>query len=375
MSEGRSLTPPAFNLTAGSCEPPEEHDTSDNPIQAYSDPDADGMACDPDEAYTEPIEGTTGDGSTSYSTEAYTEPTEQADSAPEMATYPTETHSKKASAPKEKEMDPAAKLLKFLDHIDVILDIKESLTPSFTTIYFKIKKIRNFINSISDIRKGSVLSPGDNYRSIGKRTLKAFGKGIGFSLKAIDLTYWASVKGAKLVARGIWATQELTGHMTEEQYENSVNNMNDNVPESLIGLALLPTETFQNLSKIMRLGGDILEEFTALKVLKRSLQNGDASMSDVVSTITDLKAYLKNFLELCQQVEEAIGDLGFDVDLKPIEKAINKFSYPLRRMKDLLGDDKPKPKSGNDDAPVGGMPALKKSLEPGYKPLLDSLPW
>lgn len=310
MALGRSLSPPAFNLTTSNNDQPPGGEMASGPIQAKSE------------------EGQT----------------EEAD-----------------------PMFEATQLLKILDHVDVILDLKDAITPSLTSIVKRVMKIKSFVNSLSEVRKGASLTPQSSLSN-----LKVAGKSLGFAVSAIEMTYWATVKGAKLLARGVYAGQELSGQISSDQYENAVDNLEDSVPDSMWALLMMPSETYQSFIKIKRLSKDILEDFSTLSNLKKSLQKGDASMLDVVKTVSNLKDSLEDFVELCREVQELLEDLGFEVELKPLEKAINKFSYPLKSMKGLINEDKPEAKKGNNDTSDGGWSSLKKSVEPGYKPILDA---
>lgn len=317
MAAGRSFSPPAFNLTSGPGDPAEGQELSNNPIQAKSE------------------ENQTGDGDSMFD---------------------------------------ATQLLKFLDHLDVVLDLKDALSPSLFGIVMKVKKIKSFFDAISDAKKGSSLTPGMGVKVLWQNSMPTLGS-LAFAYKAIDTTYRVSVSGAKLLGRGVYAAQEFSGQISVEKYETLVDEMDDNVPDSLLGLLLSPIELFRDLRRIKRLSIDIFDHFKALKNIKKSLQNGNISILDVFKTVSDLKDLLTELVDLCKTVQKVVDELGFEFDLEPVEKAIKKFGYPLRSMKDVIGDGVPKAKSRESDGPQGGLEGLHKSLEPGYKPLLDSLPF
>lgn len=304
MNAGRSLSPPAFNLTSSS--------------------PSSGMGGQPLQAKMEAGDTDTGE-----------------------------------------SMFQATQLLKFLNHLDVLIDLKESVTPSLLGIIMKAKKLKGFLSKLSDAKKGA--------SGITRKGVASTGGGFGFAFAAIDLTYWASVLGAKTLARGVYATQELWGSISPEQYENAVENLDDSVPDSLIGFLLSPSKTYQSITKIKRLGKDVIDGFSGLANLKKSLQNGDVSMLDVFKTVSNLKDSIKDLLELCKEVQELLDDWGFKFDLAPVEQAIKKFSAPLRSMKEVINADPDMAKEEEKEQPAGGGEALLKSLEPGYKPLLDSL--
>lgn len=278
----------------------------------------------------------------------------------------------------EEEMDTgesmfgATQLLKFLDHLDVILDLKDAVTPSLLGIVKKVDRIKSFYDALTEARKGSSLVPGTGVKVLWKNAMPSLGS-LMFAYKAIDATYRVSVSGAKLLGRGVYAAQEFSGQISAEKYEKLVNDMDDNVPDTLLGLLLSPIEIFRDLRRIKRLSIDIFDHFKALANLKKSLQNGDVSMLDAFKTVSDLQDFLTELVELCQAVQEVVDDLGFEFDLEPAETAIKKFGAPFKSMKEVMGGGKAKEEE--DDAPAGGPEALRKSLEPGYKPLLDSLPF
>lgn len=214
------------------------------------------------------------------------------------------------------------------------------------------------MDTISDVRGGVKLTTKSD-------KLKATAGGLRLGKNSIALTYSLTVWAAKSLAKTVYATQAVAGQITKEQYERAVDNLEDSVPDSLLGLLLMPSETYRSLRKIKRLASGIKQQFSDLRALLQSANSQDVSLLDLYKTVSGLRDSLSDFVELSTEIESLLNEFGYDVNLDVYEKVIDELNKSLQSMESIGVEQI---KDANSDG--SGFSGLKKSLEPAYKPLI-----
>ena len=250
------------------------------------------------------------------------------------------------------------KVLDFADRIDVALQYQDDISVSLFKVIKTIRSIKNVMDTISDVRGGVKLTTKSD-------KLKATAGGLRLGKNSIALTYSLTVWAAKSLAKTVYATQAVAGQITKEQYERAVDNLEDSVPDSLLGLLLMPSETYRSLRKIKRLASGIKQQFSDLRALLQSANSQDVSLLDLYKTVSGLRDSLSDFVELSTEIESLLNEFGYDVNLDVYEKVIDELNKSLQSMESIGVEQI---KDANSDG--SGFSGLKKSLEPAYKPLI-----